>query len=199
MQNYLVTVEIIPGYPRDRQPFIDTILVNSPTANKDDIEENLAGFDDSPIYQLMNTHDLEVVDNFSVIRIEDIEKPNTNKQPKIATTGITKRYDEIYGYWITHEGELIPVIDTCGHTKINTDGYKDGWIAVITQNEHDLSFRFFEHDVTKEALTTLLEIIRKSNYPVYHCDFGLNDDIFSKTTPSKVEVNKKIKELIATK
>lgn len=189
---YNITVSL---NPKAENPKCVTIPIvrrgDEPTADACDL---ISGFPGSPVEHLIRKYGI-VTDTFFILEITEIlSQPVESFLPPMFKI---KRFDEIYGYWITGNGELIPVTQVCGHFDVSRYGYQDGWIAVVTHNEGDLSFRFFGASVTKLALLTLLDIIRKSNYPVYNCEFGLEIETTSKTMVSKMEANKHIRGMIA--
>jgi len=196
MQNYIVTVNLYPLDDLKGNPVVEKVQFARKPGDRTCAEDLISGFEGSPIEQLMKKHNFGKDENFVVVKIEKAEEIITTLKAETKFVGRIKRFDEIYGYWITDKGELIPVTEMCGHHKHVYDGYQKGWIAVVTHNETDLSFRFYEHKVTKEALNALSEIVRKSNYPTYLCDFGIRNPVDnSKEIGPKPEVQKQIKNL----
>lgn len=99
--------------------------------------------------------------------------------------------DDIFGAWITPEGEIIDVPEPCGHHKIV--GYQDandeGWIGIIhgraVQHFHEgrysgMSIRLNPLTVTSRALGTLSRMVAKSVQP----DFYFND-AFARSFPGQ--------------
>lgn len=190
MKKYICQIEVVP-LPYYEPPFIEEVELYSETGEVEDLERLFGGFPNSPLDNLMKKYGIPYVNSYRIIK-KTVAEP-VHKM-------VIKPYSSEYGYWIDDCGEMLPV-PRLGHCLVNDNGYRAGWIAIITGNQDELSFRFRKSRVTKKALIQLLKVMRQSCYNSYLCtsctfDMGEKDDYGRTSFSNKRDATEAIKKVI---